>query len=578
MRRREAAILPVYPSAGHLDATVCYAALRGSCRASRAGARGTVRALLNCLVRQRLRWIDNNNSGGSSPMNVLRPRLIKQPRFLLMYSALQFAPEEMAKPDGSLSLCYLAGALREAKYDVDILDVSVGNAKDKLEDTFFRTTRLPSGLIRCGMSRERIIEEIADYDVIGISSIFTTQTSMVLDLIRLVKEVAPEKLVISGGVNARNLRNRFFNAGVDLICLSEAEVTIVHIAEALRGLRPLVEVRGIAFQDDAGREVINPQGPIVMNLDDLPFPAWDMLPNDKYWELSRPHGGQFPAGQRIQYAALQTTRGCPFQCLYCHISKEEENSPFGETGTFRMKSVGRVIEEMNRLKDLGAQHLFFEDDSLFAKKKRAYTLFESVRHMGFELADVNGINICHLMKNDRKGKLTVDNEFLENLSAAGFRWLHLPFESGNKRLIEKYSTSKWNIEKTDTASMIRGCTDAGIHTAGNYIIGYPDETIDEIYTTVLSAKRHVEEGLNHAAIFAMVPFPGTKIYDMCVEADMLDPDFDTDLMKWTKSTLKNTPVAPEALEYMRQLAWLTVNRRDFVEYKIGMRVNCPVEG
>ena len=41
----------------------------------------------------------------------------RNPRFLLMYSALQFGPEEMAKPDGSLSLPYLAGALRDAGYD-----------------------------------------------------------------------------------------------------------------------------------------------------------------------------------------------------------------------------------------------------------------------------------------------------------------------------------------------------------------------------------------------------------------------------------------------------------------------------
>lgn len=510
-------------------------------------------------------------------MNVLRPKTLKNPSFLLMYSALQFAPEEMAKPDGSLSLPYLAGALREAGYDVKILDVSVGDDQDDLKDTFFNTKRLPSGLIRCGMSRERIEEEIAKYDVIGVTSIFTTQTTMVLDLIRTAKEVSGDKLVITGGVNARNLRQRFYKAGADIICLSEAERTIVEIAEALRGKRELKSIRGIAFCDDSGKEVVNPQGPVVVDLDQLPFPAWDMLPLDKYWTLSRPHGGQFPAGMRIQYAALQTTRGCPFQCLYCHISKEEEDSIFGGAGNFRMKSIGRVMEELGRLKDLGATHIFFEDDSLFAKKKRAYTLFEQVKELGLELADVNGINICHLMKNEKRN-LVPDVEFLENLSAAGFRWLHLPFESGSKRMIEKYSTSKWNIEKTDTEAMIRACTDAGIHTAGNYIIGYPDETIEEIYTTVLTAKKHVDQGLNHAAIFAMVPFPGTKIYDMCIELGMLDPEFDTDVMKWTKSTLKNTPVSPEALEYMRQLAWLTVNRRDFVEYKIGMRVQSPVEG
>src|SRR5439155_6090175 len=118
----------------------------------------------------------------------------QDPTFLLMYSALQFGPEEQAKPDGSLSLPYVAGALRRAGYAVSILDVSVGGPDDRLEDTFFKTTLLPSGLIRCGLPPDRIADAIVDYDVIGVSSIFTTQTTMVLDLIGFGKGVDPTKL------------------------------------------------------------------------------------------------------------------------------------------------------------------------------------------------------------------------------------------------------------------------------------------------------------------------------------------------------------------------------------------------
>ncbi|HYR43007.1 MAG TPA: cobalamin B12-binding domain-containing protein, partial [Terriglobia bacterium] len=163
----------------------------------------------------------------------------RNPRFLLMYSALQFGPEEMAKPDGSLSLPYLAGALRAAGYDVKILDVSVGDEDQPLNETFFRTELLPSGLIRCGMAWDKVARKIADFDVIGISSIFTTQTTMVLDLIRFVKQVDPHKLVLAGGVNARNMRRRFFAAGAGVIALSEAERTIVDIGESLRGKKQL---------------------------------------------------------------------------------------------------------------------------------------------------------------------------------------------------------------------------------------------------------------------------------------------------------------------------------------------------
>ena len=480
----------------------------------------------------------------------------------------------MAKPDGSLSLPYVAGSLRRAGYGVKILDLSVGGEKDQLKDTFFHPTPLDSGLIRVGMSHERIAEEIVDYDVIGISSIFTTQTSMVLETIRLIKRLDPNKVVIAGGVNARNLRDRFFAAGVDIIVLSEAELTILEIAEALRGNGSLTDVPGICYESEPGREVVNPPGRVIQNLDELPLPAWDLLPLKKYWDLSRPHGGQFPEGKRIQYGSLQTSRGCPFRCLYCHISKEDSGDISGDVGTFRVKSIDRVLLELQTLKDLGVEYVFFEDDSLLAKKKRASTLFTLVREMGLHLSDVNGVNLCHLQKNFN-GTLGVDEEFIEILAEAGFEFLHLPFESASQRLIDQYCSGKWHIHTLDTKELIRACDRVGIGTAGNYMIGYPDETLAEIHKTILFAKRHVEEGMNHAALFAVVPFPGTLIYDMVLRTGQLDPDFDTDHMKWTKSILRGLAVPADTLEHLRQLAWLTVNRSEFVNYKINMRVTTP---
>ena len=498
------------------------------------------------------------------------------PKFLLMYSALQFGPEEQAKPDGSLSLPYIAGALRRAAYDVQIYDVSVGDEDDRLEDTFFHTTFLPSGLIRCGAAPERIAEKIADFDVIGISSIFTTQTTMVLDLVKFIRKVDPTKLIVAGGVNGRNMRDRFFNAGVDVIALSEAENTIVEIADAVRGKGQLSDVPGIAFRDGNDREVINRTGAVVTNLDELPLPAWDLLPLDKYWAISRPHGGEFPPGDRIQYAALQTSRGCPFKCHYCHISKEDDDHVAGPLGELRLKSIDRVMLELQTMKDLGVKYVYFEDDSLFAKKKRAYTLFKGVAEMGLDLSDVNGINVCHLQKNTGD-RLDMDMEFLEVIAEAGFHMLHLPFESASQRMLKKYSTSKWNPDKTDIEQMIRACLSVGIKTAGNYMIGYPDETLEEIFSTVMMAKRHVNQGMNHAQMFAVVPFPGTMLYDQVVASGQLDPTFNTDQMKWTKSILKNLAVPAETLEHIRQLAWLTVNRTDFVDYKIKMRVAKPTD-
>lgn len=497
---------------------------------------------------------------------------VRNPRFLLLYSPLQFSPGELAKPDGSLSLAYLAGALREAGYEVKILDCTVGDEQCDLQDTFYRSTPLPSGLIRVGLSPAGILERVAGYDVIGVSSIFTPQTSMVLELIRLIRKHFPEKLVLSGGVNARSLRARFFAAGADIIALTESERIIVQIASALHRGEPLTTIPGIAYADQQGREVINPSGLPVANLDHLPIPAWDLLPLEKYWDISRPHGGNFPAGKRIAYASLQTSRGCPFCCKYCHISQEGEGSLPGNIRRYRIKSIDRVMQELDILKNLGAEYVYLEDDSLFAKKQRAYDLMKMVKETGLHLLDVNGINLCHLLVRNNSG-YDLDYEFIEVLSEANVNFLTLPFESASQRLIDKYASSKWHIDRLNTKQLFRTFDSLGLKMSGNYMVGYPDETLDEIRNTLLMARRHIDEGMDYASLFAVVPFPGTDLFDMVIGNGQLDPNFDPDEMRWTRSILRGLAVDSETLEQMRQLAWLLINKTSYVSYKRKMLVN-----
>lgn len=498
----------------------------------------------------------------------LRTR-VRDPRFLLLYPPLQFAPGEVAKPDGSLSLAYIAGALRDAGYAVTVLDCTVGPDGSPLERSFFNITPMANGLNRVGMPVEAILDVVARHDVIGLSSIFTPQTTPCLDLIRQIRAAYPDKLIVAGGINARSLRQRFYAAGVDLIALSEGEETIVRLARALEGKEPMTEIPGLAFLDEAGEERHSQPAGVLRDLDQLPIPAWELLPLRQYWKISRPHGGNFKPGETIRYASLQTSRGCPFHCEYCHISNELEGSLHGHIGTFRVKSVERVYREFAVLKRLGVEHIYLEDDSLFAKKRRAMEIFGLVKGFGFNLLDVNGINIIHLHSGGQ-GTLRVDTDLIAVLADAGFTFLTMPFESASQRIIDKYASSKWKVAKVNTKTLIAACADAGISLSGNYMVGYPDETPDEIFTTIEMAKRHIEEGLDYALFFAVVPFPGSALYDMAVRNGHIDAEINPDTMRWTKSIMRNMPMDAGALEHVRQLAWLLVNRRQYVNYKRGM--------
>jgi radical SAM superfamily enzyme YgiQ (UPF0313 family) len=475
-----------------------------------------------------------------------------------MYPPQQFMREDSFKPDGSLGAIYIAGALRRAGYDVAVLDACVGNENFSLEDTFFRHRELPNGLVRIGMSLDDISRAVADYDVIGLTNLFTLQTTRVVEVVEHIKRTYPSKLVFVGGTNARHMAGRFLSAGADLVFLSEAEQTILDVAHRLRrGDADFSDVAGIAFMND-GKVVARPMGPVVSNLDELAFPAWDLLPLERYWHLARPHGGGFRPEDKTRYASMMTSRGCPFRCAFCHISKEQNGSHTGNLAQVRLKSIGRVLEEFDILQDLGVEYIFLEDDSLFAKKKRAIEIFREVARRRLKLSDVNGVNIIHLCR-PREGKLVADEELFEVLAEAGFTELTLPFESGSQRIIDKYATAKLDLERVDTTSIIRTARRLGITVGGNYLIGWPDESLDEIRATVMLAKRHMEDGMCRANMMCVVPFPGTKLFDMAVANGHFPQDFDPDRMNWLHPTMRNTSVDPEVVDFLNDVVWKLLN-------------------
>ena len=417
-------------------------------------------------------------------------------------------------------------------------------------------------MIRVGMKIKDILKEAESYDVVGITSIFTAQTRMVEEVVTSIKQNYPDKLIILGGVNARHQMQKFFNAGTDLICLSEAEETIVEIGGVLRaGKRDFSKISGLAGKEG----FVNPQTKVIQNLDDLPIPAWDMQPLQKYWEIARPHGSGF-TNEKVAYASVMFSRGCPFKCDYCHISKELHGSNSGNIRSIRMKSISRIIEEMTILKDMGVKYVFIEDDSLLAKKKRAKEIFNKLIEMNLELADVNGINLSHLCtKVD--GNFEVDHELLEIMAAAGFKKLVFPVESGSQRILDKYATGKLNLKNHDIASLIKKAKQLNMEVAGNYTFGYPDESVFEMIKTFNIARNHMQAGLDYTHFMYITPFPGTRFYDQAVSEGLLLPDLDPADMDWVRPSIK-TKVPSWFIDLIITKGWRYVNsskRTNFIK-------------
>lgn len=479
-------------------------------------------------------------------------------KICLLYPPQQSHPNVDCKPEGALAYPSLGAALIQADHDVFVFDACIGNDKDSL-DCFYNSTDLPSGLKRTGVSEERILEEVADCDIVGITSIFTAQETMALECARLIKRNFSHITLISGGTNARSRASHFLEAGFDIVCLSEAEKTIVEISSG-KDLSLISGIRCNTFTNP----VCNSD--LVLNLDDLPVPAWELHPNERYWKIGRPHGAApAPSANNsnssiFKYSSMMTSLGCVFKCKYCHISGEGTGSLSGNVSTFRIKSIDRVKVEFQKLKDLGVEELFLEDDTLFGHKRRGIQLLKEIKEFGFKLWDINGINIAHLLKFDRGlKKFLPDLEVLDVLCDCSFRAISLPIESGNQRIIDYYASSKWDITRSDIDGLIRELNDRGISSGCNYMIGYPDETEEEIQTTIEIARGHMAAGAKSANFMLVIPLPGTKLHDEAIDKGYLDPNFNPDTFNWRQASMQNTVVPKERLEEIHQEAYRELN-------------------
>ena len=193
-------------------------------------------------------------------------------------------------------------------------------------------------------------------DVIGLSAL-TIERDNVHALARLIKKLAPHVVTVLGGPYPTSSGQSVMkDESVDCAVIGEGEITFHELLVALREKRDLSTVSGILFRDGE-RVVETPDRPTIADLDELPMPSWDRVDFAEYDK--DPNLERFTAGR---WAAIATSRGCPFKCTYCH-------DVFGKR--FRARSPQKVIEEMELLIERHGvrSFLFYEDIFNFQRKR-----------------------------------------------------------------------------------------------------------------------------------------------------------------------------------------------------------------
>jgi len=395
-----------------------------------------------------------------------------------------------------LGIASLAGWLGE-QVEVGVLDCALEGYKQIID--------LGEGLIRFGLSNSEIISRILEFepDLVGFSCLFSSQFSIIRQLVKDLKNQAPEILTVCGGTHPSFLpESCLLSTELDFIVLGEGEQALSGLIQALNQGNNLKEIPSLAFKEE-GKVWVHPQRSYLENLDQLPFPARHLFPVEKYFKINIPMQSLSRSSRNL---AVATSRGCPYRCQFC-------SSTIHWGGRYRARSPENVISELKELKErYNLEEVKFEDDNLTARKGRARKIFQGMieERLNLKWNTPNGIAVW-----------TLDEEMLELMKESGCYELTVAVESGDDEVLKKIVKKPVDLERT--REMVKVIKKLGIETSGYFIIGFPGETREQIYHTIEYA-RSLE--LDRCYIFIFTPLPGTPLAEQARRMGALGSDYD----------------------------------------------------
>jgi anaerobic magnesium-protoporphyrin IX monomethyl ester cyclase len=316
-------------------------------------------------------------------------------------------------------------------------------------------------------------------------------------------------LVIVAGSDASDHPGDYLAQGANFVIRGEGEGTLIELVDYLfaRYDQPLSKILGLSYlssqvtagsdpaflaslagltrEDPASLKYINnPPRPELHRLDDLPFPAWDLVDVNRYRKIWQDRHGYFSMN-------VATTRGCPFHCNWC------AKPIWGQR--YNARSPENVAAELKWLKEIYApDHIWFVDD-IFGLQPGWVERFARA-------VEANGARIP--FKSLNRADLLLREGEIEALGRAGCQIVWMGAESGSQKVLDAMDKGT-HVEQVYAAA--RGLERAGIQVGFFLQFGYPGETRQDISLTFKMVRECQPDDIGMSVSY---PLPGTPFYDM----------------------------------------------------------------
>lgn len=374
---------------------------------------------------------------------------------------------ETAMPNPPLGLGYLAGILRAHGHQVNILDCAI------MKESYLQI-----------LSRIKAMNP----DVIGITALSSYYNEMrtlarVLHVLQLP--------VILGGVHVSALPELSIReCGADFAVIGEGELTILELMDKWQDKKTVKQIDGLAYIENDKLKLNSPRK-LIQNLDDIPFPAWDLIDILKYPPL--PHGYTI---KHSPIAPILTTRGCPYSCIYCASTQFWGHK-------FRRRSAQNIGDEIEYLVNtFKIREIHIWDDNFTLSRNHVVDFCREIRERKLDLSFScpNGVRID-----------TLNKELLTLMRRTGFYSLYFAIESGCQTTLDR-ANKKINLKVIP--KMVKIAKKLGFLVPAYFMVGFPGETYKSARQTIQFAK---SLPLDRATFFLVQPLPGSRLFNDLIQ-------------------------------------------------------------
>lgn len=440
-----------------------------------------------------------------------------------------------------IGLAYVAASLREAGHAVAIVDTT-GEALDR-----FTPIDADGVVLRRGLSDDEILARIEPSEVIGFGLMFSQDWLEARGLIAKVRAAHPNAVLVAGGEHfTAEPEGALRDSMLDFILEGEGDRAICDLLEHVAGRRSIEEVPGCWYRTTDGEVQRTAAKVRVRDVDELPWPAWDLVPVEAYLD-----GGYMVGVDRGRSMPMNATRGCPYQCTFC-------SSPTMWTTRYVTRAPADVVAEIvHYVERYGATNFDFQDLTAIVKKDWVIEFATRLLETGHRVT-------WQIPSGTRSEAL--DDEVLPLLVRSGCTNLTYAPESGDEETLRRI---KKKIKPVRMIRSMRSAVKAGCNVKANLIFGFPGDSYRSILRTFGFLARLAVAGVHDISIAPLRPYPGSEIFRELQAAGRIPQPLDDGYYRGLQLGTENLPgamvaaesytehLSPQALERLRiaALAW-----------------------